>query len=226
MRIVSFNTHHGLTPDGSKVATDALARYCAGLKADVLALQEVDVRAHRSGGVDQAKAVAEATGMAGYFGLARKLGLRGRYGNALFVRGIIDQVETVPLPRHSHDHEPRSFVLADVIVDDRVFTVAAAHLSVHPEEAAPQLEAVLVALRRCHVPRVLIGDLNLKPEQVAPAIQQRSYAMASATLPTFPAAEPHHRIDHFLSEGFDVVSVDVLDAAPVSDHRALVVEVH
>lgn len=226
MRIVSFNTHHGLTPDGKLVDTHALARYCASLKADVLALQEVDVRAHRSGGVDQAAAVAEATGMAGYFGMARKLGVRGRYGNALFVRGIIDQIETVPLPRHSHDHEPRSFVLADVIVEDRIFTVAAAHLSVHPEEAAPQLEAVLVALRKCHVPRVLIGDLNLRPEQVAPALQQRSYAMASTAAPTFPAGDPHLRIDHFLSEGFDVHSVEVLGPAPVSDHRALVVEVH
>ena len=226
MRIVSFNTHHGLTPDGRRVDTDALARYCAGLRADVLALQEVDVRARRSGGVDQAAAVAEATGMAGYFGMARKLGLRGRYGNALFVRGIIDQIETVPLPRHSHDHEPRSFVLADVIIDDRVFTVAAAHLSVHPEEAAPQLEAVLVALRKCHLPRMLVGDLNLRPEQVAAAIQHRAYAMASTAVPTFPAAGPHLRIDHFLGEGFDVQSVEVLDAAPVSDHRALVVEVH
>jgi endonuclease/exonuclease/phosphatase family metal-dependent hydrolase len=225
MRIVSFNTHHGLTADGADVDTGTLARYCAGLQADVLALQEVDVRAARSGGVDQAAAVAEATGMTGYFGPARRMGLRGRYGNALFVRGLIDQVATVPLPRVGH-HEPRSFILADVIVDDRVFTVAAAHLSVHPEEAGPQLEAVLVALRQCHVPRVLIGDLNLHPEQVAPAIAHRSYAMASATVPTFPAAAPSHRIDHFLSEGFDVLSVEVLDAAPVSDHRALVVEVH
>ncbi len=224
MRIVSFNTHHGLTP-GGPVDTDSLARYCAGVEADVLALQEVDVRAARSGGVDQAAAVARATGMTCYFGAARHLGLRGRYGNALLVRGIIDQAETVPLPRLNRHHEERSFILADVIVDDRVFTVAAAHLSVHAEEAVPQLEVVLVALRKCHVPRVLLGDLNLHPEQVAPAIEHRAYVLASATEPSFPSAEPHHRIDHFLSEGFDVVSVEVLDAGPVSDHRALVIEV-
>lgn len=225
MRIVSFNIHHGLTADAEKVDTAALGRYCASLDADVLALQEVDVRAGRSRGVDQTAAVAEATGMTAYFGEARRLGLRGRYGNALLVRGIIDQAETVQLPQHVHHAEPRSFILAEVIVDDRVFTVAVAHLSVHPDEAAPQLEAVLVALRKCHVPRFLVGDLNLRPEQVAPAIQHRAYAMASPTVPTFPSAAPHHRIDHFLSEGFEVVSVDVLDAAPVSDHRALVVEV-
>lgn len=224
MRIVTFNTHHGLTAQG-RVDTPALARYCADLHADVLALQEIDVRATRSGGVDQAAVVAEATGMRAYFGPARRMGLRGRYGNALLVRGVIDQAETVPLPALRH-HERRSFILADVIVDDRILTVAATHLSVHPEEAALQLEAVLVALRKCHVPRVVVGDLNLRPDQVAPAIEHRAYALASATAPTFPAAEPHLRIDHFLSEGLDVISVDVLDAGPVSDHRPLVVDVH
>lgn len=224
MRIVTFNAHHGLTPGGT-VDTDALARYCADLHADVLALQEIDVRARRSGGADQAAAVAEATGMRSYFGPARRMGRRGRYGNALLVRGVIDQAETVPLPAAGHN-ERRSFILADVIVHDRIITVAATHLSVHPEEAASQLESVLVALRRCHVPRVVVGDLNLRPDQVAPAIEHRSYALASATVPTFPAAEPYLRIDHLLSEGLDVISVDVLEAGPVSDHRALVVDVH
>jgi len=223
MRIVTFNTHHGLTP-GGVVDTDALARYCASLHADVLALQEVDVRVGRSGDVDQASAVAAATGMTAYFGPARRMG-RGHYGNALLVRGLIDEATTVPLPRLGH-HEERSFILADVIVDDRVFTVGAAHLSVHADEAEQQLEAVLVALRHCHVPRVVVGDLNLSPGQVVPAIQHRAYVLASVTAPTFPAADPHHRIDHFLSEGFDVLSVGVQDAGPVSDHRALVVEVH
>lgn len=224
MRIVTFNTRHGLTAR-DRVDTDLLARYCAELGADVLALQEVDVRAARSGGVDQVAAVAAATGMTAYFGPARRLGLRGRYGNALLVRGMIDQAETLSLP-HLGRHEARSAILADVIVDDRVLTVAATHLSADQAEAAAQLEAVLVALRRRHVPRILLGDLNLRPEQVAPAIQHRSYALAAAAKPTFPAASPNLRIDHFLSEGLDVRSVDVLEAGPVSDHRALVVEVH
>lgn len=224
MRIVTFNTHHALTAEG-KVDTPALARYCAALDADVLALQEVDVRAKRSGGVDQVAAIAKATGMQAYFGPAHRMGIRGQYGNALFVRGIIDDAETVPLPRTGH-HEARSFILADIIIDDRVVTVAATHLSVHPAEAAPQLEAVLTALRKCHVPRLLLGDLNLRPDQLEPALEHRAYALALPMAPTFPSAAPRLRIDHFLSEGLDVRSVDVLDAGPVSDHRALVVEVH
>ena len=223
MRIVTFNAHHGLTSEGV-VDTAALARYCAGLDADLLALQEIDVRARRSGGADQVAAVADATGMRPYFGPARRMGIRGRYGNALFVRGLIGNAETRHLPRTGR-HEARSVIVAEVTVGDRPLTVAATHLSVHPGEAVPQLEAVLAALRTCPVPRIALGDLNLRPEQVQPALAYRAFALAHTAAPTFPSSGPNLRIDHFLSEGLDVVSVDVLDAAPVSDHRALTVTV-
>lgn len=221
MRIVTFNTHHGLTSEGV-VDTAALARYCASLDADVMALQEIDVRARRSGRADQAAAVADATGMQPFFGPARRMGVRGRYGNALFVRGTIAGAETVPLPR-TRRLEPRSFILARVVVAGRPLTVAATHLSVHPGEAVPQLEAVLTALRQCPVPRLVLGDLNLRPHQLGPAMEQRAYAVAHTMAPTFPSAAPRLRIDHLLSEGLDVMSVDVLGEGPVSDHRALVV---
>ena len=223
MRIVTFNTQHGLTPEGV-VDTAALVRYCAGLGADVLALQEIDVRARRSGGADQVAVAADATGMRPYFGPARRMGIRGRYGNALFVRGRVMRAETRPLPRAGR-HEARSFILAEVTVGDRPLTVAATHLSVHPGEAVPQLETVLAALRTCPVPRIALGDLNLRPEQVQPALAHRAYVLAHSAVPTFPSSGPNLRIDHVLSEGLDVVSVEVLDAAPVSDHRALVVTV-
>lgn len=223
MRIVTFNTRHGRTPAG-RVDTAALARYCAGLEADVLALQEVDVRARRSGGVDQVAAVAAATGLTAHFGPARRLGLLGRYGNALLVRGVIEEAYTVALPRSSH-LEDRSFILAEVIVGDVVMAVAATHLSADGEEAALQLEALLVAARRLNGPRVVVGDLNLRSEQLAPVLASRAYAVADSALPTFPASAPRVRIDHVLCEGLAIGAVDVLGPAPVSDHRALVVEV-
>lgn len=224
MRIVTLNARHGLTPRGS-VDTDALARYCAGLHADILALQEIDVRTRRVGGADQVAAVARATGLTPCFGPSERMGRRRETGNALFVRGLIDEAKTLVLPRSGHRDE-RSAILANVIAGDRVVTVAATHLSEHPAEATLQLEAILVALRKRHLPRVVLGDLNLRAEQVAPTIEQRAYALAATSAPTFPAIGPTARPDHFLSEGLDVLSVDVLDAGPVSDHRALVVEVH
>lgn len=223
MRIVTFNTCHGRAQDGT-VDTAALARYCASLDADVLALQEVDVRSRRSGGVDQVAAVADATGLTSYFGPARRLGLRGRYGNALLVRGMIEEAQTVALPRAGH-HEDRSFILAEVIVGDLVMAVAATHLSADEKEAGIQLEALLVGARHLNRPRVVLGDFNLRAEQLAPALATRAYALADPLLPTFPATLPRLRIDHVLCDGIAIRSAAVPDAAPVSDHRALVVEV-
>lgn len=224
MRIVSFNTHHGLTSAGSAVATSLLARYCAGLDADVLALQEIDAGARRSGRADQAREVATATGMAVVFGAARKVGWRGRYGNALLVRGRIEEWRVLALPRVGR-RERRCAVLASVVVGERRLSVAATHLSVFPDEATPQLAAVLAAVRSLTSPRVVAGDLNLRPEQVEPVLAGDDYALASSGAPTFPAGEPRLRIDHVLTEGLDVMSVEVLAEGPVSDHRALVVEV-
>lgn len=60
MRLATFNILHGRTFDGGPASTERLVEACTSLDADVLALQEVDRGQPRSGGVDQAAAVAEA----------------------------------------------------------------------------------------------------------------------------------------------------------------------
>lgn len=223
MRIVSFNIQHALTPAGT-VDTEGMARWCAGLGAHVLALQEVDDRLRRSGRVDQAAAVAEATGLGVVFGPARRVGLRGWYGNALLAAGPVEDVEVVALPRRSLRREPRSAIVAAVTVEGRRLSVAATHLSTAGDEAAAQLAAVLGALAIRPAPRVLLGDLNLHPEQVAPALAGTGLVLADPTAPTFPASAPRARIDHVAVHGLAVTGVLVREAAPVSDHRALAVD--
>lgn len=62
MRLVSFNVQHGLATDGTGVDGAAFGDAIRELDADVLGLQEVDVNQARSGGVDQARAAADAMG--------------------------------------------------------------------------------------------------------------------------------------------------------------------
>lgn len=223
MRIVTFNVQHARTPAGT-VDTPALGRYCAGLGADVLALQEVDQRLRRSGGADQASSVAQATGLTAFFGPARRVGLGGRYGNALLVRGALLAAATLPLPRRGRG-EARAAVVATVSVDGPPLSLAATHLSVDRAEAAHQLEYVLELLVSRPPPRVLLGDLNLRPDWAVPALERRGFTVAATAAPTYPAAGPFLRIDHVAVEGLEVEAVEVLEAAPVSDHRPLVVQV-
>ena len=222
MRIVTFNVQHGRTPTG-RVDTAALGRYCAGLGADVLALQEVDVRVARSRWADQARAAARAAGMACAFAPARRLGLFGRYGNALLVRGALEDVEVVRLPQVGR-REPRTAVLATAVVGTVRLAVAATHVSTHAEENRAQLQAVCTVLAARPAPRLLLGDLNLAPADVAPLVEAAGLALADPSRPTFPSGAPRSRIDHVATTGLQVGAVEVLAAAPVSDHRALVVE--
>ena len=231
MRIVTFNVKHGTVGDG-RIDNRLLAGTCAGLEADILALQEVDRRATRSGFADQVRLVARATGMSAAFGEAARRGPLRRYGNVLLARGALSDVETVALPQ-PEGGEFRVAVLARLALDpgvrgapedgDTTLSVAATHLSFRRGEGAAQLSAVIEALGRRPLPRVLLGDLNLPPEEVEPALAGAGYQIAS-TGPTFPAWAPRSRIDYVAVEGLQVVSAEVLETA-VSDHRAVVAEV-
>jgi endonuclease/exonuclease/phosphatase (EEP) superfamily protein YafD len=66
----------------------------------------------------------------------------------------------------------------------------------------------------------LLGDLNLDPEDVDPLAL--GYDRPSGG-PTFPAHAPRREIDHVLLDGL-VATAAVVAPLPVSDHRALVVE--
>lgn len=218
-RLITFNVQHGRTPAGD-VDVHLLARSCATLHADVLALQEVDVRLARSDRVDQARVVAEACGMRAVFGeaIARR---RGKYGNALLARGPITDVDLQKLP--SAEGEPRSAVLATVTLDGGPsLTVAATHLGLHGY-AAVQLPVLLAALQDRPAPRVLLGDLNLEPDVVGALATAVGFTVVPSE-PTWPAHAPRRRIDHVLLDGPAAVAVDVRQL-PVSDHRALVVDV-
>jgi endonuclease/exonuclease/phosphatase family metal-dependent hydrolase len=226
VRIVTFNIKHGRTGPG-RVDLPGLARTCTAFGADVLALQEVDRRARRSGFSDQVALIARATGLSATFGEAARRGPFRRYGNALFGRGTFTDVEVVPLPR-PEGGEPRVAILASLEVDGalppgRQLSVAATHLSFRKGEGPVQLAALLEALGRRPLPRVLLGDLNLGPEVVEPAVAAAGYELAP-TPPTFPAEHPRLRIDYVAVAGLTVTTAAVPEV-DVSDHRPVIADV-
>jgi endonuclease/exonuclease/phosphatase family metal-dependent hydrolase len=186
----------------------------------VLALQEVDVRSPRSGDADEAAAVAAATGMCEVFGESLRWADGGSYGNALLVRGELRDVEV----RH-HDvregSEPRTAILATADVDGfGPVSVAATHLG-FGGEGREQLPALVPVLCRRAGPHVLLGDLNLVLDEVRPLVEPSLWAVES--VPTFPAHRPRRQLDHVAVAGLVVEAIDVVHL-PVSDHRALVVD--
>ncbi len=224
VRLATFNIRHARSPSG-KVDVAALRQACAGLQADVLALQEVDVATERVAGADLAAEAAEACAAVHAFGPTMQR-QPGEYGNALLVRGVLEDVETLALPRWQRA-EPRGAVLATaVLADVGRLSVAACHLGLGGgpmgSEAKTQLVDVLGHLGRRPPPRVVLGDFNLSGRRARPLVEATGMVLAAAP-PTFPARFPVRRIDHVGLAGLTPRRVAVA-RAPVSDHRPLVVE--
>ena len=219
MRVATYNVKHGDNGDG-RVDLRRLGTACAALSADVLAVQEVDRFARRTGFRDEMRVIARATGLQAVFGEAARRKWRS-YGNVLLARGPITDVETVKLPRPA-DGEQRVATLARVQVDGLAVSVGATHLSFRKGEGAAQLEVLLAALAERDGPRLVMGDLNIGPELAIPALTAAGYTVAE-TGPTFPAGTPRSRIDFIAVAGLDVVSA-TLPEVGMSDHRPVVAE--
>src|SRR5207247_2165670 len=177
MRLASFNIKNGVSDDGS-CDPDALVRGCRTLRADVLALQEVDRGVPRSNEADQTSIVADGCGLNGLYAPTRQLD-GGEYGNALLARGSLVDVEHVRLPVIP-GNEARAAVVARAQVDGVALSVAATHLQNRhggppptPADAAEQLEQLHVVLARlAHRPgpRAFLGDLHMPPALAVPVL--------------------------------------------------------
>lgn len=79
-------------------------------------------------------------------------------------------------------------------------TAASTHLATRTATAAAQLAAAWAALNTLPGPHVLAGDLNLRPEGLAPLGIARQVGEGW----TYPAGAPNHRIDHVLTDPWPV----------------------
>ena len=256
LRLASFNVLHGRSLADGRVSTERLVDACASLGADVLALQEIDRNQSRSGGVDQTAAVAEAMGAvdwrfepaligepgatwraaeegedpasaeAGYgVGLVSTLPVRAWHVVRLRAAKVRAPV-AVPGGRGRFillPDEPRVALAAEVETPGGPLVVGTTHLSFVPGWNLAQLRKVTGALAAIGLPCVLLGDLNFPGGLPAAVTGWR----ALARVKTFPGASPSMQIDHALGHGLlPVVAAASARELPLSDHRALIVELH
>ena len=95
VRILTYNIHHGEGMD-ERIDLERIAALINRLEPDLVALQEVDRVVDRTGGVDQATALGELTGMTAVFGeFMSYQGGRLRHGLALPLAGDRDHQPSV-----------------------------------------------------------------------------------------------------------------------------------
>jgi endonuclease/exonuclease/phosphatase family metal-dependent hydrolase len=244
VRLVTFNTHHGVGGD-ERHDLPRLAKVLASADADVICLQEVDrYFGDRSEDVDQALLLSRALDMQLAWGPAiderRPDGAPRQYGNALLSRLPILISDVHPLPG---TREPRCALRTMIELDGGLLWVTATHLTTNsPQERGKQV-AALAGLHTAPMETgVVVGDFNTGPDSPELAPLRDRFTDAWELAParrdqagwrlwhrghgeTFPARGPRKRIDQvWVSTGIEVTSARVLDGEGASDHLPFVVD--
>jgi endonuclease/exonuclease/phosphatase family metal-dependent hydrolase len=251
MRMATFNILHGRSPADDQVDIDRFEKAVRELDADVLALQEVDRNQPRSERSDLTAVAAEAMGATEHRFVAALSGSPGAtwiaatgeeqpdaaaYGIALLSRYPVTGWEVIRLPsvpirvpmwfRGSrkpvwvHD-EPRVAVAATTQTPLGEITFVNTHLSFVPWWNGRQLHRLVQDVERCTRPVVVMGDLNMGPVRAEALSGMRRMAEHL----TFPADHAREQLDHVLLDGRLPTTASRAVELPLSDHRALIVDV-
>src|SRR3954452_21581320 len=166
VRLVTFNTHHGVGGD-DRHDLPRLAKLLASVDADVICLQEVDRHfGDRSEDVDQALLLSRALDMQLAWGPAIDQPRPGddpprQYGNALLSRLPILVSDVHRLPGAG---EPRVALRTMVELDGGALWVTATHLSRKNGDGAAQLAAVAELHTAPMETGVVVGDVITGPD--------------------------------------------------------------
>jgi endonuclease/exonuclease/phosphatase family metal-dependent hydrolase len=250
MRVATFNILNGRVPTDQHVDLDGFRSAIRQLDADVLGLQEVDRNQHRSDHADLTAIAAEAMGAPEHRFVAALSGSPGAtwvaatgeeqpdaaaYGIALLSRFPVTGWRVarlgpvpVPVPMRFRGRmrpvlvrdEPRVGLIADLETPQGPLVVATTHLSFIDWWNGRQLRRLVADLCAGGGPAVLTGDLNMGPARARRLTRMRSAVEA----PTFPVEAPREQIDHILLGGAVTARDGGAVRLPVSDHRALAVE--
>ncbi|WP_201830154.1 endonuclease/exonuclease/phosphatase family protein [Microvirga zambiensis] len=237
-RILTYNVHRCLGTDG-RISPERIADVIAAYEPDVVALQELDVGRLRSGGIDQAQAIAQALGMQVHFHASLRV-LEEQYGNAILTHRPSQLVKAEALPGWARrpSLEPRGALWASVQLGGAEVQVINTHLGLRRHERLAQIETLLgphwLGHHSCREPVILLGDFNATPRGrvYRRLAAQLCDAQAEARLPkpkaTFPSRLPMLRIDHvFVSRSIRVQRIETVRtplARIASDHLPLLVE--
>ncbi len=236
---MTYNVHGCVGTDG-QLDHVRIADVIASGNPDVVALQELDAQRVRSGGLHQARVIAELLGMGFHFHPAMRVKDTEEYGDALLSKLPLRLVSAGELPtaKERLAFEPRGALWASVSINGVEIQIINTHLGLGSKERRFQIEKLLgaewLAHPDCVQPTVFCGDLNALPgSAVYRSIRQRmrdTQHCVENVRPqaTFPSRYPMVRLDYiFISD--DVVCRDVTVvrtplARVASDHLPVVAD--
>ena len=199
IRILSYNIHHGNPPGHpDRIDLPRIAEVIKTADADVVGIQEVDVRVSRSQMVDQAKELAELTGMQYFFSKGIDLE-EGEYGTLILTKHKIVDKKRYDLPMVVKS-ENRSLAVVDIALPGgKVVSFANTHLDLKEENKVAQANFIKELGAQIDKPLILVGDLNAKPDAEAIQILEEQFIRnTTANGPTHPNLNAKNEIDYIM----------------------------
>ena len=234
LRIMTYNVHRCVGADG-RADPQRIAEVIAACQPDMVALQELDVGRLRTGGIDQAHAIAHLLGMSVHFHPALQVE-EELYGDAILTAFPMRLVKAGPLPG-SVGFEPRGALWAAVEANGTEIQIINTHLGLPAYERMAQAKTLLgknwLAHPDCRDPVILLGDFNARRRSVVyrmftARLRDAQLLLHKRARRTFPARMPMLRIDHiFCGRSVNVLGVEVPRSQLVrtaSDHLPLVMD--
>ena len=234
LTIMSYNIHIANPPSQAAGVVDieAIAKVINDVQPDFVALQEVDRFTERSGKeLDQAKAIAELTGM-NYVFIKALNRSNGEYGLGILTRFDIEETKTFSLPVIPNTGaELRTLGIIKVKLDDGTNLVfGTTHLD-HLEDSNRELQTE-EALKNLEpyqeYPIILGGDFNMNLSSNVWDLWYSKFHVSCKECPfTAPADSPYTAIDFIILNDaakakFAVKSYDVYPETYASDHLPVV----
>ncbi len=227
VRVLTYNIHHGEGIDG-RFDLARIAKVIRQSRADIVALQEVDQRTKRNGGVDTLATLGEMTKRRPLFGKSMTFD-GGEYGNALLIRGTIERHSVHAIPA-SFGREPRSILRAEVRLRGCKYPLLVMATHWDHESQVDRMAGAELANRLANespnLPALLAGDFNANPANAAVKMLSGTWMISGAAVPlhTYPVAAPKVQIDYILARpgsAWTLRGAQVLPEILASDHRPL-----
>jgi len=230
LRVATYNVHGCVGTDGRR-SESRIAKVIAGLDADIVGLQELDLNRRRSAGADQAGLIAERLGWTRFFHPAMRRA-EEEYGDAILSRHpmVLRKAAMLPCDAPFYCRETRAALWVDVTTPIGNVHVFNTHFGLGRAERLTQAHLLVGKEWLGSVPgsepAIVMGDFNSTPKSgpfrvLSGALRYaRSFARPALQLKSFPSNWPLFEIDHiFVNDQLSVETIEVVRSArDCSDH--------
>lgn len=156
LRVATYNVHGAVGADG-RYDPMRIVKIIKAIDPDILAVQEIDTRRPRHGGLNQFELIGAETGLTGVVG-GNIRDHSGEYGNALFTRFKVGGSRRIDLSVDRR--EPRGALDVELETPLGDIRVIATHLGLRGAERRIQIDRLIGGLGGSGGRTLLLGDLN------------------------------------------------------------------